>query len=240
MIRSQIINLVVTVLLFAFNYTLIGNTQHLKSCYIAQQNRQNQHTDTIGTIKNSTVFYYKDSSANHWYRGVLNKQTKSFKSFKMPDNFEQLYKMKDSLDEVIRIWKDSSLTNENIIKVCIRLGINHVDMVLQQVLLETGNLQSSLCKNNNNLKGMKYPGQRFSYVLMEKNDYAYYESWVHSLADYKLWQMMVPQRKNETYGQYLGRRKYAEDKNYGARLTTMAKKSFKQYSQLFSDEMSRK
>jgi hypothetical protein len=59
---------------------------------------------------------------------------------------------------------------------------------------------------------MKVAKQRATTSLNRKG-FAHYKSYKESIADYKLWQLQIPPRKNETFFAYITRRNYF-DKNY--------------------------
>jgi len=85
----------------------------------------------------------------------------------------------------------TSNTGANIYKIIKSHGF--VDplakFVLSQAAHETAVLgvpfQSNICRNNNNLFGMKYAGQ--VYADGEKNGYAYYTSVTRSVSDFTTW-----------------------------------------------------
>ena len=77
----------------------------------------------------------------------------------------------------------------NIRKEVARLDIREPDILFLQIRLETGNLTSRLCRECNNLTGMKKAVRRKTTAIgREKNGAAVYDSWQDSLKDYKLWQ----------------------------------------------------
>jgi flagellum-specific peptidoglycan hydrolase FlgJ len=79
--------------------------------------------------------------------------------------------------------------------------IPHANIVLAQSRLETGNYTSKVCKNKNNLFGIR-----------KGNKYKSYNSWKESISDYK--RLISSRYKNGDYYQFLERIKYAEDKMY--------------------------
>jgi flagellum-specific peptidoglycan hydrolase FlgJ len=94
------------------------------------------------------------------------------------------------------------LTWDNIIKELKANGIKHIDVVLKQIKLETGNLKSNVCLNNNNLFGLTYKGER----------YLTFNHWSESIKCYKKVQNKM--RHNENYYAFLKRIKYASDNKY--------------------------
>lgn len=94
--------------------------------------------------------------------------------------------------------------------------VQNMDIVKAQIFLETGNLTSKYCQENNNLLGMKLPKKRRSYALGDLDGMSYYPSWIHSIADYQLWQQYC--YKGGDYYDFLQNRPYAEDPLYIAKL----------------------
>lgn len=94
-----------------------------------------------------------------------------------------------------------------------KLNIQHPNIVYAQMRLESGNYESNLAKNNNNYFGMKQPYHRRTLSIGETNGYATYESWVHSIIDYALWQKKYAYNLSEQeYYEKLS--SYASDKDY--------------------------
>ena len=126
---------------------------------------------------------------------------------------------KKNLDTLIHKAKNLKLTEENFLLLCELFKIQHPKFVLKQAIIESGGFKSNVFNKTNNMFGMKVPLRRRTYALKGKkytNNYAYYESWIHSLADYKLWQ------GNKTidgdYTEYLEKRNFAQCKDYKAKL----------------------
>lgn len=96
----------------------------------------------------------------------------------------------------------------------LNLRLDHPNIVFSQVLLETGNLTSSLYKTNKNLFGMKVSGSRATTSLKVMNGYKWYPNWRESLLDYSLLQMSF--YRNKTEEEYLKQlsKVYAQDSKY--------------------------
>ena len=96
----------------------------------------------------------------------------------------------------------SDLTIENLIATMEHYGIHHQSVVLAQVLLETGYLSSSVCRNKHNLFGLT------------RRDGQYYEfaTWQESVKGYR--DMIQYRYKGGDYYEFLRRIPYAEDPNY--------------------------
>ena len=93
-------------------------------------------------------------------------------------------------------------------------NVEHHEIVLAQIILESGKLTSNLTKTNNNLLGMKYPRQRPTTALKEKNGFAYYQDWKHCIFDYMIWQSRYAKKLTED--EYFNKlsNDYARDESY--------------------------
>ena len=95
-------------------------------------------------------------------------------------------------------------------------GIVHADVVMKQAVLETGNFNSRLFTEDNNLFGMKYAYNRPTTAIgMNDNGSAIYHNWQHSVIDYMLFQQKY--YKGGDYYKFL-KRCYAEDTLYTRKL----------------------
>ena len=101
--------------------------------------------------------------------------------------------------ETIEYWVDT-------------LGIEYSEVVMQQISLETGQLTSTICNENNNLFGMKEPRVRETTALGTKRGHAYYGNYIDSIKDYKLWQEYSYDGGN--YYSFLSNVGYAEATHY--------------------------
>jgi hypothetical protein len=112
------------------------------------------------------------------------------------------------------------LTYDNI-KLAMNLtGIIHPEIVLLQIRLETGNLTSSLCREHNNIAGMKKPAvRRTTATGKTKSGYAYYDTWFDSIIDIGLFQQYYIQKGRDLsdYEKFLSGL-YAEDPLYLVKL----------------------
>jgi hypothetical protein len=91
--------------------------------------------------------------------------------------------------------------------------VKNSDIVLAQIKLETGNFTSKICLENNNLAGMKLAKVRKTTAKKEKNGHAFYESWIDSIQDLKLFQEYY-NVDDSCYFSFLERIGYAEDSDY--------------------------
>ena len=113
---------------------------------------------------------------------------------------------------------------ENIKKEISYNKIKHGDIVLAQIMLETGNLTSPIFKENNNLFGMKEARTRPSTSIGVNKNHAYYDSWQQSIIDYALWQSAFARNMSDNqYIDYL-QKSYAEDTSYISKLKNQIKK----------------
>jgi len=131
--------------------------------------------------------------------------------------FEQTQKNQSKIDS-LKLELDTlhTLSWENIEYWIDTLGIDHPEIAMQQVILETGMLSSDICKENHNLFGMKEPRVRKTTALGTKRGHAYYENYIDSIKDYKLWQDEMYDGGN--YYSFLSNVGYAEAKHYIASL----------------------
>lgn len=101
-------------------------------------------------------------------------------------------------------------------------GINNIEIVVSQAILETGTFRSDIFNKNNNLFGMKHPRVRPTTSLGSDMGHAVYEHWTCSVKDYKLWYYyMTKKRKYDNYMAFLTSVGYAEDYNYLFKLRTI-------------------
>ena len=116
----------------------------------------------------------------------------------------------DSLQ--LELDKLHTLSWENVEYWIDTLGVDHPEIVKQQVMLETGALTSTICHENNNLFGMKEPRVRETTALGTKRGHAYYGNYIDSIKDYKLWQEYSYDGGN--YYSFLSNVGYAEATHY--------------------------
>lgn len=128
-------------------------------------------------------------------------------------------------DEILENIKHiTQLDDKTLLEVIKMLKIQHPHIVISQARLESGNYKSNIATKNNNLFGMKMPRQRKTTATCKKNGYAYYENWIESVKDYKIWQDKYA--KNMTEEEYLSylSDKYSEDSNYVRKILYFCKK----------------
>lgn len=95
-----------------------------------------------------------------------------------------------------------------------KYSFKYPDIVLAQAILETGNFQSKVFRENNNLFGMKKAYKRLHSIMEVKNNYAYFNHWSESIIDRALFEARyLHHLTREEYLSYLNRN-YAEDPKY--------------------------
>ena len=104
-------------------------------------------------------------------------------------------------------------------------NIKYPEVVISQIMIETGWLTSRLCKVNNNLLGMTVPSKRETTAINEKG-FAKYTSWIECILDYKMYQDYIFSRNHITskkqYIAYL-HKNYAKSPTYKKRITELSK-----------------
>ena len=93
------------------------------------------------------------------------------------------------------------LNKGNVLAELKKQQVPHANIVLAQSILETGNYTSKVCKNKNNLFGIR-----------KGNKYKSYNTWKESVSDYKC--LISSRYKGGDYYEFLKRIRYAEDSEY--------------------------
>lgn len=125
-------------------------------------------------------------------------------------------------------------SQEALIDMLKELKVNHPHIVLAQSMLETGNYQSDIFRQNHNLFGMKVARRRVCTALGSNLGHAYYENWVESVYDYAFYQSAYLRdlTNEDRYFKYLSAN-YAQDPNYVKKLKRIIRKN--DLKQLFED-----
>jgi hypothetical protein len=76
--------------------------------------------------------------------------------------------------------------SEPLLKEAVYHFITERETAFAQAKLETGNFQSKVFKEQNNLFGMRMPKVRQTFALYQCGYYAYYSHWIYSVWDYEL------------------------------------------------------
>lgn len=95
-------------------------------------------------------------------------------------------------------------------------NVSFKDIVFNQAKIESGNFESKIFKQNNNLFGMRFAKLRPTLAIGEINGYAYYRTWQESLYDYLIFQSryLKGAKNRDDYLQKLVDVGYAEDVEY--------------------------
>lgn len=117
---------------------------------------------------------------------------------------------------------NDSLCEDSLSKFINDANLRFPEVVYAQCIIESAHLKSNLSKNNNNLLGMKHPGQRATASIGKKNGYAHFVSWKMCILDYAIWQTKFAKSCN-TQDDYLDllSRVYASDKNYRNKIISL-------------------
>lgn len=120
-------------------------------------------------------------------------------------------------DATWNIYSKTKLNSKNIDYWLLYFSVQHKDIVKAQILLETHNLQSDMCNNENNLFGMKFAKQRLTTATHSNNKYACYSSYISSIEDYSIWQQTYYNGTMDYY-KFLIKSGYATDSSYIVKL----------------------
>lgn len=111
---------------------------------------------------------------------------------------------------------EKELNFQNLKDYMHEIKIHFPDIVFKQARIESGNFKSRICKENNNLFGMRLAKKRETTAVGENKKYAVYDNWQQSVDDYKLWQeyhKINENTKREDYLKLIGKI-YAQDSTY--------------------------
>lgn len=113
---------------------------------------------------------------------------------------------------------------DHLLELIFEIKLEHPYIVIAQAILESGNYQSQIFRENNNLFGMKMPYRRSTLAVGINKGHAVFKSWKHSVYDYGLYQMAYMRGMSEN--EYLDslNRTYAEDGKYKDKLLTILKR----------------
>lgn len=118
-----------------------------------------------------------------------------------------------------------AFSKDNLDSLLNRLNLRFPDIAMAQSIHETGNFESNLFKNNNNLFGMKVAKRRPCIAIGERNGFAYYASWQESVIDYALYvaaYMKDCKTKDQFFNKLSG--SYASGDKYVGRLKSIISK----------------
>lgn len=141
-----------------------------------------------------------------------------------------LMEINDSLNS--RLSNIHNLTWDNIDFWIKHFEINCDTVIRAQIILETGNLTSDILINGNNLFGMKFPLYRETTAVGIYKNHASYQSYIHSIEDYRLWQQYFKfdtLKVTEDYVNCLVKHGYAKSENYKQSLYVIIEKLREDY-----------
>jgi uncharacterized FlgJ-related protein len=105
-----------------------------------------------------------------------------------------------------------------------KLDFRYPYIVLAQAKLESGNFDSDIFHQNNNMFGMKMPSQRPTTALGKNLSYAYFNTWICSIEDQKIYYTKyLDHRTEEEVFKYLSKY-YAQDIEYVQKLKNIIQK----------------
>jgi hypothetical protein len=126
---------------------------------------------------------------------------------------------------VVKMWQDEEkeFSPEKLKGLIREMNFKYPDVIYAQAVLESGNFQSALFKNNKNLFGMRVAQSRTTTHHGSQMGYAYYSNWESSLIDRGLWDEAFC--RNLTRTQYLDllNKVYAEDGLYKDKILKIIK-----------------
>jgi hypothetical protein len=132
----------------------------------------------------------------------------------------------NSVKEKIKIvtnFDTTPLTKENVLEFIHELDIKYSNIVYKQVMLETSNLTSKICIENNNLVGQRveatnldgtYRYPHYNIKKITNRGHLVFANWKLSLIHYKAFQEYNFLNKDQVYYNFLKSLGYAEDPNY--------------------------
>jgi uncharacterized FlgJ-related protein len=125
---------------------------------------------------------------------------------------------------VINNYDCPEFTPERLKKYIKSCGIMHPEIVYAQAKIETGNFNSYIFKEGNNLFGMKLATSRPTTAIGEISGHALYQNWMQSVQDYALYQSAYLRKlkSKDNYLDYL-HENYATDKTYVSKIKKIAK-----------------
>lgn len=192
-------------------------------CYpYSLEKRVNGLTKTVRVL--FCIFGFLVGFLGSFFALRINSLQQEIDALKTPKN-EVISFNKDVLTSYTWVEQQSKtpVTDETALCLMQQIGIEHPHIVLAQMKLESGNYTSKLALENNNYFGMKQPRKRATTSIREKNGYASYKSWVHSVLDYALWQKEYARSLTEV--EYLDSlTTYAEDSSYRSKVQQIANK----------------
>jgi hypothetical protein len=113
-----------------------------------------------------------------------------------------------------------ALTKENVYKELIANNIMFPDIVMNQCLIESGNLKSNIAIENNNLFGLRvYPNSDTTYAIARNRGHLAFKDWRDSVKEYA--RLQKRNFKPKYYYLFLKESNYAESPTYIQKLQSM-------------------
>lgn len=123
-----------------------------------------------------------------------------------------------SLEYSIGYWfihTPEKLTDSALYTLLVENNAWYPEILLKQAKLESSTYTSNLCRNNNNIYGMKEVHSRPTTQRGGRNGYGFYDNWCLSTLDRLLWDIFRFDNKKPSEEEYLKAiRIYAEDTDY--------------------------
>lgn len=123
-----------------------------------------------------------------------------------------------SLEYSIGYWfihTPDKITDSTLYTLLVENGAWYPDILLKQAKLESSTYTSNLCRNNNNIYGMKEVHSRPTTQRGGRNGYGFYDNWCLSALDRLLWDIFRFDNEKPSEEEYLkAMRIYAEDTDY--------------------------
>lgn len=141
-------------------------------------------------------------------------------SFHNPSRIEVIEKTKTV---VVTEFDTTPLTLQNVWDFINEIGILHPKVVYQQMVLETGNFTSDICKENNNIVGQRveatnidgsYRYPHYNIKKITNRGHLVFANWKLSLLHYKEFQNYNYLTKDWNYYNFLKQLGYAEAPDY--------------------------
>jgi hypothetical protein len=132
----------------------------------------------------------------------------------------------DSLSDEQRIMilsKSDKFTEDKLKQYLLDLNVKFPHIVFAQAKLESGDFQSNIFRENNNIFGMKEAKSRVTTNVGTDNGHAKYENWRQSVLDYAFYQasFLSDLKTEDEYYSYLNKN-YAEVPDYANRVKSIA------------------
>lgn len=168
----------------------------------------------VRATRESRYFESEYIASEEAYRTVVNENRH------LKDSLTNIY---DNLDEIYKF------TWQNIDFWLDYYQVKFQRVAKAQIILETNSLKSKICLNNNNLFGMKMAKYRPTTAKGIRYKHAYYDNFIESIRDYKLYQdyFDVENCPDEySYLKMLEKNRYAKALHYVSALRIIMEREF--------------